>query len=777
MLKRREGRAVASLTMFLLGCAIAAPAQTPLPEFRHDIRPLLENYCFDCHADGANKGNVAFDTFKSDGDVLAQRDLWFRALKNVRASIMPPSRKPQPSAAEKQELALWIKRAVFQIDPANPDPGHVTLRRLNRTEYRNTIRDLLGVDFDTRTIFPPDETTYGFDNIGTALTLSPMLLEKYLLAAKTIVAQALPPSPDSSLARANYARFFPEKVANDARARKECARKALAPFARRAFRRPVDSKSIERLVSIVEQTSSQPGKTFEGGIRQALVAILASPRMLFLEDRPETSGSETYPLIDEFSLASRLSYFLWSTTPDEHLLHLAEAGKLRENLGSEIDRMLEDKRSAHFVRDFTGQWLRARDIETVDIESRAVLLREEAPDPERERNRKRFHELRDKPEAQLTEAEKRELAEIRAKFRKRYEQKPKVELDGDLRRAMRAETEKVFDYILREDRSLLELIESDYTFLNEPLAKLYGIDGVTGPEMRLVKLAKDSPRGGILTEGTILAVTANPTRTSPVKRGLFILDNVLGTPPPPPPANLPPLEDAAQGIKDHTPTLRETLALHRAKPLCASCHNRMDPLGLALENFNAMGMWRDSEFGQPIDSSAQLITGEKCSSVQQLKHVIATKHATDFFRTLTEKMLTYAIGRGLEYYDVETVDNIVAKLESSKGRPSVLIRGIIDSAPFERMRRSDLDEKVTPRTPASKTQRNEARRLNDTHRSGNEVSSDANQVRVPDSEGSRKLTGGRAGEIPGMSASPTLHAESAPDRSQNQHAEFSYVKN
>jgi hypothetical protein len=257
---------------------------------------------------------------------------------------------------------------------------------------------------------------------------------------------------------------------------------------------------------------------------------------------------------------------------------------------------------------------------------------------------------------------------------------------------MKRETEMLFDHVLRNDRSLLELIDSDYTFLNDRLAKHYGIDGVTGDQMRLVKLPPDSPRGGVLTQGTVLAVTSNPDRTSPVKRGVFILDNILGSPPPPPPPDIPTLEQAETGVTGRPPTLRESLKAHRAQPLCSSCHNRMDPLGLALENFNALGRWRDAERGQPIDSAGELITGEKFANVRELKRVLATERRLDFYRCLTEKMLMYALGRGLEYYDVQAVDEIVARLDKSNGRPSVLLTGIIDSAPFQRRRASGPDK-------------------------------------------------------------------------------------
>jgi hypothetical protein len=249
---------------------------------------------------------------------------------------------------------------------------------------------------------------------------------------------------------------------------------------------------------------------------------------------------------------------------------------------------------------------------------------------------------------------------------------------------MREETEMTFSYMMRENRSVLEFLDSDYTFLNEKLAKHYNLTNldVTGPEMRRVSLPPNSERGGVLTHGSVLVVTSNPTRTSPVKRGLFILDNLLGTPPP----DIPNLEDSEKEVAGRKPTLREVLAVHREKPLCSSCHNRMDPLGLALENFNALGMWRDKERHQAIDAAGKLITGETFTDVREVKRVLVTNHRRDFYECLTEKLLTYALGRGVEYYDVETVDKIVNQLEKDGGHFSTLLTGIIESAPFQKRR-------------------------------------------------------------------------------------------
>ncbi len=788
-------------------------------EYRKTVEPILSDYCVTCHGGASAKAGVSFD--RDPAALVGDRDLWLKALKMVRAGMMPPKGKDRPSAEQLAQLEAWIKGSVFHIDPKNPDPGRVTLRRLNRTEYRNTVRDLLGVDFNADAAFPPDDTGHGFDTIGDVLSMSPLLLEKYIAAAREVVAKAVPVvpfvvaeervpgrrfgpgggdgplplsyykpatashtfaakhagkyqllvdltanetfvdgvfdynkcrlvfkadgkplfeheytrqggkayhyevdqdwaagdheltfevqplTPDQKQVRnltlrvvavtvrgpmakehwvrpANYRRFFPESVPADPAGRRATARTILADFATRAFRRPVDDGTVDRLVKFAEDHYSRDGRTFESGVAQAMTVVLASPRFLFREEGTLPAPPGTHPLVDEYALASRLSYFLWSTMPDEELFRLAREGKLRANLPVQVKRMLADPKSAEFVRNFVGQWLQARGVDSVQVNAFAVMSQDEPPDPKAQERRARFRELIRKEN--LTEAEKKELEEARKSFQGGFRRFARYELTGDLRRAMRRETEMLFEHILRDDRSLLELIDCDYTFLNERLARFYGIDGVTGDRMRLVKLPPDSPRGGVLTQATVLTVTSNPDRTSPVKRGLFILDNILGTPPPPPPPNLPALEQAETKVKGRPPTLREQLAAHRDQPLCSSCHNRMDPLGLAFEHFNALGRWRETERGQPIESTGELITGEKFSSVKELKKVLVTDRRLDFYRCLTEKMMVYALGRGLEYYDTEAVDEIVARLEASGGRPSALLTGVIDSAPFQRRR-------------------------------------------------------------------------------------------
>jgi hypothetical protein len=429
-----------------------------------------------------------------------------------------------------------------------------------------------------------------------------------------------------------------------------------------------------------------------------MAAVLASPRFLFREESFEADGAGAFPLVDEYALASRLSYFLWSSMPDEELFRLAREHKLRENLPRQIERMLADEKSEELIEQFAGQWLRSRDVENWTVDARAVLSREN-PDPERDRLRNRFRELARRDPEEMTEEEKAEFRRIREEFFKKFGEFRRAELSGDLRHAMRRETEMTLEYIVRENRNLLELVDADYTFLNERLAKHYGVEGVDGDKMRRVDLPADSVRGGVLTQGTTLVVTSNPDRTSPAKRGLYILENLLGTPPPPPPPDIPSLEQAEAEMTGQSPTVRQLLERHRADPLCSSCHNRMDPLGLALENFNPLGLYRDEERKQTIDSAGELITGESFETIKELKHILATERADDFYRCAAEKMLTYALGRGLEYYDVEAVDQILDRVKQDDGRAMALVTAIIESAPFQRTRPpAATDETVAAHT-------------------------------------------------------------------------------
>lgn len=790
----------------LTTAATLTPASQELPavaQFRKVIEPILRERCYDCHGDGSSKGGIAFDELTAV-QIAHDPQFWLKVLKNTRSHVMPPLKTNNPLTEEERVvLESWITTSGFGLDPRRPDPGRVTLHRLNRVEYKNTIRDLLGVEFETHSAFPDDDSGYGFDNIADVLNMSPLLMEKYLAAAQTIIDQTvpkvsrqpavaiadvgdfkfpdgtptvgksikgsglgntgipaipLPYSKETSISHVfdvkepgayrlviednirgdffvspqrmeltvtfddrqllqkeygwqmnldqeqvynlrcepgrhtltfavkpvapgraqdivynirkvrlegpldearwvpppNYARFFPRDVPADTADRRTYARELIEAFATKAFRRPATTESVEPLVDIAEKFYTAPGGAFEAAIAQAMVAVLASPRFLYRVESPAPAApNAAVANIDEHSLASRLSYFLWSTMPDEELLKLAAAGRLRVNLGVQVKRMLADPRSANFIEHFPGQWLQSRLVTTVPLNQREILRREGVNPPSGGRGGFGGGG------ANVSDA---------------------------LRNAFKAETEKYFEHVLRENRSVDEFLTSDYTFLNETAAAAYKIEDVKGPEMRKVTLPPDDARGGILTMGSVLMITSNPTRTSPVKRGKWILDNILDAPAPPPPPDIPALEEVKAQDSARVPTLRETLAVHRENVLCASCHNRMDPLGLALENFNALGSWRTQEYGQKIDASGKLATGETFADIRDLKRILAANHKVEFYRCLTEKLLTYALGRGTEYYDVPAVDEIVANLEKNHGAFLALLMGVIESVPFQQQR-------------------------------------------------------------------------------------------
>ncbi|MDC0325626.1 DUF1592 domain-containing protein [bacterium] len=622
----------------------------PLNTLRQQIVPFLEKYCYDCHGDGSDKGDLAFDSFASENALFEDKNLWMAVLDNVRAGLMPPHKahklQDQPTESEIDLLADWVKYGAFAIDSTDPDPGFVVTRRLNRIEYQNTVRDLLGIEFKAEIEFPPDDTGNGFDNNGEVLTVSTLLIEKYLNAAEKIVERVMAKESKGDSIQP-YARIFTEgPIPSALPARDLYSTKILARFAKQAFRRPVEPSKLSQLVRVAHLVYSQPDRTFEEGIGHAMMTVLSSPLFLYrIEEVAQTSSKESFPGLDEYSLASRLSYFLWSTMPDEDLMQLADRGDLRKELSKQVMRMLKDPRTLQgIVKHFTGQWLQARDVITVEINGKAVL----------------------------------------GKGPVNGNRKTKYDFDGKIRRALQTETEMFFEYVLLQDRSVLDFIDSNYTFLNEQLAEHYDIPGVKGENFRQVELSIGSARGGVLTQGTVLAVTSNPTRTSPVKRGVFILENFLGTPPPPPPPDIPELETVQDKLKNQNLTTGEMLALHRQQKICRSCHDRMDPIGLAFENFIPMGNWRQEEMEKVIDSSGQLITGEVFSDVGDLKKVLATDRKMDFYRCLTKKMLSYALGRGLDYRDTHVIDRITNRLDQNNGEISALIHGIIESAPFQK---------------------------------------------------------------------------------------------
>lgn len=971
--------------------ATATPATLPKAEnasFEKDIHAFTVKYCYECHGDGAHKANVALDKYATLADVQKDAKTWELVLEKVHRHEMPPDdADAQPTEQERDLISDWIDRSIHQYDPANPDPGHVTLHRLNRAEYANTIRDLTGIDYRASDDFPPDDSGYGFDNIGDVLSLPPMLMEKYLSAADTILDRAIPTDPivsrkqtfpayllasgfndhgpqeggwvglisleeghvtldtfipapgeykisfeaygqrtegystasvgykgsvpsdpevplmslridetvaghfvlanedkqkpveysleiglpagqqevhivmdrvrgganeniiingrvgrqsngkgwirsmtiegplpgiithypadqltasgpgnitsagerlmtgngeistkftvakegDYILRATAYARqagdqptkmdfrvdnkpvqtfdvlapagrlqlsgervfsnhpaaltlqravpeiyeyrvhltpgektfsaglinefsdptnenpnltqrtlaiqnleivdltkpfvqpqisdtlkpYFAKAVTPETKSAR--AREIITQFARRAWRGPVTPAETDRLMKLFELADSH-GEKFEDSVKLALKGVLVSPHFLFrgVTAQPGTVaaaapagspvkipvvaavGEKAAPAsatlsvpVDEFTLASRLSYFLWSSTPDDELLNLAEKGQLRAHLDEQVKRMLASPKAQALVDNFAGQWLQFRSLATFSPDTKVL--------------------------------------------QNYYNAWP------ELCAEMEQETGLFFNYIMRDDRSILDFLTADYTFVNEDLANYYGLPGVTGENFRKVSLA-GTPRRGVLTQGSTLILTSNPTRTSPVKRGKWVLDNLLGTPPPPPPPNVPVLDEETQ----LTGTLRQQMEQHRANPTCASCHARMDPIGFGLENFDAAGEWRDSDGQTAIDASGTLLTGESFKTAIDLVQILADKKRTDFQRCLSEKMLTYALGRGLEYYDRATTDQMVKQLNAGGNKFSVLILGVVHSVPFQQMRRADATSTPAP---------------------------------------------------------------------------------
>ncbi len=730
--------------------------------FQERAQPLLAKYCAECHAGDAAEGGLSLDKFSTARAIQVGRQTWLGVLAKVRVAAMPPDDADQPSVEERKFLIDWINDTINNIDcVSDAESGHVTLRRLNRTEYRHTIRDLIGLDYEPTKDFPADDIGYGFDNIGDVLSLPPILMEKYLQAAEEIVAQAIvtqglgiPVVLDKSGAALDGAgssygegarilasqgaagaefsvssagpyrievtacgqqagsepvklglrvdgkevQVFsvkatdqaPEVLAFEFRATagkhridiaflndyynpgaakpedrdrnmiinhlevrgpldvkrdlpvthqriffvqpneklsdQDAARQILERVASRAYRRPATKEEIERLLQLVK-LARETGDNFEQSIQLAMQAILVSPHFLFRVEAIPAPGATSRPLND-YEIATRLSYFLWSSMPDDELFRHAFRGTLRKDqqLAQQIQRMLRDPKANALVDSFASQWLQLR----------------------------RFDELT--PSTRHFPGFNQQLGQD-----------------------MRRETELFFADIMQQDRPITELLVADYSFMNERLARHYGISNVKGEQFQRVSLA-GSPRSGLLTHGSILTVTSNPTRTSPVKRGRWILENLLGEPPPPPPPNVPELVEEGAAL---TGTLREQMEQHRANPNCAVCHETMDALGFALENFDAVGAWRLFDGKHPIDAAGQLPDGKQFNGSAELAAYLRSNMQDQFVRCLVEKMLTYALGRGLEFYDQCAVDIIVKHLKANDLRFSALILGIVQSDPFQ----------------------------------------------------------------------------------------------
>lgn len=613
-------------------------------QFDRQVVPFLAEYCHQCHGSERPRADVNFESIEAGTTLARDGALWDRVAEALSTGMMPPEKRPQPPDEARREVVRILDAGrELRLAAVKPEAGRVTVRRLNRAEYNNTVRDLLGVTFQPAADFPLDDSGYGFDTIGDVLSVSPLLAEKYLDAAERITAEVVKretgESADRGRGNAGALRSDPTPRAylftcdheGEAHAR-SCAERVLKPFARRVFRRPPTREEVARLTRLVDM-ARENGDSFERGVELAAQAALVSPHFLFRVERDRGGGSAHR--LSPFELATRLSYFLWSSMPDDELLDLAEQGRMRNPrvLRAQVQRMLRDSKSRAFAEDFGGQWLEIRNLAIVD------------PDPTR------FPSF-----------------------------------NNVLRAAMAEETTRFVEHVVRENRPITDFIDADYTFLNGSLAMHYGIEGVSGDEFRRVALDTDQ-RGGVLSHASVLTVTSYPTRTSPVLRGLWVLENLLDAPTPPPPPNVPSLEDAKV---DTAASLRERLEAHRADPSCASCHDRIDPLGFGLENFDAIGAWRDTEADRPIDNSGTLPGGERFAGPVELKRVLLErKH--EFARCLAEKMLTYALGRGLEPYDEPTVRAIVRSVENDGYGMATLVYEIVRSLPFQQRRREAED--------------------------------------------------------------------------------------
>jgi hypothetical protein len=801
-------RSLIALALFA-GVASAADTTKPAGDFARSGVAFLQKYCHNCHGATKPKADLSLLKYTNDGAVLADRKKWLRVLEMVQDGDMPPEGKPRPTADETTAF-LKVVNGIFEKadSSAKPNPGRVTLRRLNKAEYNNTIRDLTLTDTNPAESFPSDDVGHGFDNIGDVLTLPPVLMERYLAAAEAVMAAAIAPvlpkptprgiggmylqpagingplrngrlrivtvegtpaqsgpiattydAPSvPSYGEYNYrVKLFAEteskkpvkvalllnckpdhpNIATEAdladlsgagvktlgsvvrlgtfeikartakelqtietkvpagigftkaivalvkpepddkpptllidsilmdgpldmrmpshrmllaceasKPKAEQTREVLERFVSRAYRRPATPDEVKRVVALVEAEEAA-GKKWEAAIQHAMTAVLCSPKFLFrfeLDDQP--TSPNPHP-IDEYQLASRLSYFLWSSMPDDELFELAKKKQLTANLDAQVKRMLQDPKSAALVDNFVMQWLQLRPLRNAQPDSKQFTT---------------FNET--------------------------------------LRQAMFEETRRFFDAIIKEDLSLLTILDADFTFMNPALAKHYGFLDTVGNKVG-VKPKEKKPggkpfartdwqrvtltgteRGGILSQASVLTVTSNPTRTSPVKRGRWVLEQLLGAPPPPPPPDVPELEKDGKPVS--AGTLRQRMEVHRKNPACANCHAKMDPLGFGLENFDAVGAFRakDGEFA--IDSSGELPGGLKFNGPAELRKILLAKK-DQFTRCLAEKMLTYAAGRGVEFHDKRAIDAIVEQTNRGESKFSALVTAIVKSDPF-RMR-------------------------------------------------------------------------------------------
>jgi|SoiMethySBSTD1v2_1073268.scaffolds.fasta_scaffold29436_4 mono/diheme cytochrome c family protein len=735
-------------------------------EFDSVVLPVVKGTCANCHNDRVASGGLNVTTMMSAASLAPQRLVWEKVLQRVRAGDMPPASVARP--AQLPAMVAYLERAFERADATAPaDPGRMTAHRLNRNEYTNTIRDLLGVRFRAEKYFPADDSGDGFDNMADLLTVSPLLMERYLAAGERIAAwamsTAIPGKPIEADYRARDGRIrrldrstieaehriefggeyvvrfglpgerpavdgrdaapvtlglwmdgallatktvttkpsglvyfdpyseeelrltlpegdhvfraafigdeFVKTLANeatydrrknkfldaiifvgphapasdkDSRRRiltcdpasgRACVEQIVARLARRAYRRPPTQREVDALMRVADLGTSS-GQSAEHGVQLAIQALLVSPNFLFrIERDPDPRNRTLVHRLSPFELASRISYFLWSSMPDDELLAVAESGRLTDSqvLAAQVDRMLADPRASEFAANFAGQWLETRNLDSVK------------PDPDL--------------------------------FK---------EWTPQLREAMKTETTMFFDYVLRENRPITDFLNASYTFLNERLAAHYGIPGVSGAEFRRVELTTDR-RGGVLSHAGVLTVSSYPTRTSAVIRGKYVLQNILGIPPAPPPDDVPPLSDSAG---DGKRSMREQLTVHRSNPTCAACHRNMDPLGFGLENYDAIGRWRDADGVFPIDASGTLPDGQRFATPGEMRTLLVSQ-LPQFSRTLTSRMLTYALRRSIQPYDRSAVESIQRAVAADGYRLRTMVHQIVESLPFQARRGED----------------------------------------------------------------------------------------
>ncbi len=633
------------------------------PSAYPELLPVLRKYCFDCHDRDTRKAELNLERFADENAVLAERKTWNKVWHALHTHEMPPVEKPQPSPEERERLTDWIEGALAKPDASGAsDPGHVPPRRLNATEYNNTLYDLLGLQrlgkfydpkrhggmpemarfvlqrqFQAPLIdLPPEPVAHGFDNLAEALTLPPFLLEKLLDAAKKLT--------DRKDVRQGFERFRWRNVPRSITDPEERNRAIVRSYATRAFRRPISDEEAARYLSFYDRVRDGGGSA-EDAIAVALQAVLVAPQFLFrLEQGVAAEDAGGVRPLTDYELATRLSYFLWSTMPDAELFRVAADGRLRDPkvLEQQARRMLAHPKAEELAKNFTVQWLQIQNIKS------------HAPDE---------RVLHPYKESQL-----------------KY-----------LGESMMTEVILLFGTIMAEDRSVMELIDADYTWMNGTLGRIYGLELKNAPgksqpsghEWYRYPL-KDRRRGGVVTSGAILMTTSGPTQTNPVKRGKWMLEAILGQPPPPPLPNVPNLDDTpvvAGGLP-----VRKKLELHRSDPACAGCHRRLDPLGLALENYNAAGFWREQEGTHVIDATGRLTDGTSFDGPIALKDVLVTSRRGDFVRCLTEHLMTYALGRPMSYYDIAPIQQIGRTVAAENYRFSTLILEIVKSYAFRHLK-------------------------------------------------------------------------------------------